>query len=67
MNMISVRSSSIYAVGYDPDTRQLGIRFNNNPKTYTFYNVPFQIYNELMAASSKGRYYHTNIEGRYRG
>lgn len=67
VDMIRVRSSSINAVGYNPDTNHLYIKFNNNSKTYTFYNVPFQIYNELMAAASKGRYYHRNIEGRYRG
>ena len=67
MNMIGVRSSAISAIGYDVDSRQLGIKFNNNPITYTFYNVPFQIFNEFMAASSKGGYYHRNIEGNYRG
>ncbi|TCB80106.1 KTSC domain-containing protein [Acinetobacter sp. ANC 3781] len=67
MDMICVRSSSINAVGYNPDTNHLYIKFNNNPKTYTFYNLPFQIYNELRAAASKGRYYHRNIEGRYKG
>jgi hypothetical protein len=65
--MIRVRSSSIDAVGYNPDTNHLYIKFKNNPKNYTFYNVPSHIYNELMAAASKGRYYHRNIEGRYRG
>ncbi|WP_354667329.1 KTSC domain-containing protein [Acinetobacter sp. Ac_5812] len=65
--MIPVRSSAIDAIGYDVTTKQLAIKFINNPISYTFYNVPFQVFNELMAAPSKGAYYHKYIEGRYRG
>lgn len=67
MNMIPVRSSAISAVGYDATSKQLFIKFNNNPIAYTFYNVPLQVFNELMASPSKGSYYHNYIEGRYRG
>lgn len=67
VNMIPVRSSAIDAIGYDADSKQMAIKFNNNPIAYTFYNVPFQVFNELMAAPSKGAYYHRYIEGRYRG
>jgi hypothetical protein len=67
MDMIPVRSSAIDAIGYDANTKQMSIKFNNNSIAYTFYNVPFQVFNELMAAPSKGIHYHNYIEGRYRG
>jgi len=67
MNMIPVRSSAIRAIGYDADTKQLGIQFTSHSTIYTFYNVPFQVFNELMASPSKGNYYHAYIEGNYRG
>lgn len=67
MQMIPINSSAINAVGYDAETKQMVIRFRDNPLGYTFYNVPFQVFNEFMASPSRGRYYHEYIEGRYRG
>lgn len=67
MNMIPVRSSAINAIGYDANTKQLGIQFTSHSIVYIFYHVPFQVFNELMAAPSKGDYYHRYIEGNYKG
>jgi hypothetical protein len=54
------------AIGYDANTKQLG--FNLKPfHSLYFYHVPFQVFNELMAAPSKGDYYHRYIEGNYKG
>lgn len=62
--MISVSSSAIAAVGYDPDSQRMQIRFNNSG-TYTFCRVPRYIFDGLLSASSKGRYYDQYIRGRY--
>ena len=62
MQMIPVSSSNIASIGYDGST--LHIRFHSGG-LYAYYNVPSGIYNGLMSASSKGRYFHANIKGRY--
>jgi KTSC domain len=64
MKMISVSSSAIAAVGYDPATRHMQIKFKNSG-TYSFCGVPQQIFDGLLSANSKGRYYDQYIRGRY--
>jgi hypothetical protein len=64
MQMISVGSSAINAVGYDPVSMQLHIRFKQG-HTYIFCRVPQNIYDGLMSASSKGSYYDSHIRERY--
>ncbi len=65
MEMIPVRSSAIAAVGYDPNTGRMKIRFTSQGTTYDFCGVPQHIYNGLMAAASKGTYYDRVIRDRY--
>lgn len=64
MQMISVTSSNLEAVGYDRSTGTLRIRFHN--ATYDYHNVPESIYNGLMSASSKGEYHAAHIKNSYR-
>jgi hypothetical protein len=64
MDMIAVRSSAMTAVGYDPATRRMRIRFEQG-HSYDFCNVPLDIYNGLIAAASKGAYYNQHIRDRY--
>ncbi|MDP9526140.1 KTSC domain-containing protein [Pseudomonas protegens] len=53
------------AVGYDPATRRMRIRFEQG-HSYDFCGVPPAIHNGLMAAMSKGTYYNRHIRDRYR-
>ena len=62
MQMIPVRSSNIASVGYESGT--LHIRFHSGG-LYRYSNVPASVYQGLMSAASKGRYFHANIKGRY--
>ncbi len=64
MEMISVSSSAISAIGYDPDSRRMKIKFKQG-ETYDFCNVPEHIFNGLLSASSKGTYYNDHIRDRY--
>lgn len=64
MQMISVSSSAISAVGYEPSTRQMQIRFKQG-RTYTFCRVPQHVFDGLLSAESKGRYYDHHIRDRY--
>lgn len=62
--MIPVRSSAIAAVGYDPNTRRMQIRFTSGG-TYTYCGVPQSVYDGLMSASSVGTYFDRVIRDRY--
>lgn len=65
MEMISVRSSAISAIGYDPSSQRMKIKFKQG-RTYDFCRVPQDIFDGFISASSKGRYYESRIRGRYR-
>ncbi len=64
MELTTVKSSMIEAVGYDKDKQVMEIVFKDG-EVYLFKNVPFSEYVGLMRAESKGRYMHTNIIGSY--
>jgi hypothetical protein len=64
MQTISVSSSAIRSVAYDPESRRLYISFHSGGP-YTFYRVPREIYVGLINATSPGTYYHRHIAGRY--
>ncbi|HGE72530.1 TPA: KTSC domain-containing protein [Candidatus Poribacteria bacterium] len=55
MKLTTVESSMIHAVGYDPDTQTLEVVFNSG-KAFQYYDVPPEVYEELMSAKSKGHY-----------
>jgi hypothetical protein len=65
MQMISVDSSNVAAVGYDADNSILQVQFNNG-STYQYFDVPEQIYVGLRDAASVGGYLAANIKGVYR-
>lgn len=62
--MISVRSSNLKAVDFNPLTLTLTIQFRNGG-VYEYYNVPQNVFDGLLAAPSKGRFHHRHIKERY--
>ncbi|KAB8140354.1 KTSC domain-containing protein [Chloroflexia bacterium SDU3-3] len=60
MELIKVESSMIQAVGYDAEAQMLEVVFNSG-KSYRYTGVPPTVYNELLAASSKGQYMQAHI------
>ncbi|PAX51909.1 KTSC domain-containing protein [Brunnivagina elsteri] len=50
-----VESSMVQAVGYDEGSQTLEVVFSNG-KTYKYFQVPKQIYEQLLVAESKGSY-----------
>lgn len=64
MEMIHVSSSAISAVGYNPQTRRMKMRFTQG-NTYDFCRVPEHIFQGLLHAGSKGTYYNDHIRDRY--
>ena len=65
MNRISVTSHNIYSIGYDSNSKVLEIEFDTYA-VYRYYEVPEDVYEELMAAESKGSFLHKKIKGVYR-
>lgn len=63
MRMIPVSSSNIRSIGYENDT--LYIQFNNG-SIYAYYNVPENVYTELMNAPSHGKYHAAYIKNSYK-
>ncbi|MFP3512945.1 KTSC domain-containing protein [Peribacillus sp. SIMBA_075] len=64
MIMQRVSSSNLVAVGYDDTTNTLFIQFKNG--TYKYFDVPQNIYRNLLNASSKGEYHAAYIKDNYR-
>lgn len=64
MEMIRVSSSAISAIGYDPLTSKMKIRFTEG-YTYDFCRVPENVFNAFLKSSSKGAYYNNHIRDRY--
>lgn len=64
MQMITVSSTAISAIGYDSSSMQMKIRFKLG-RIYTFCRVPKHIFDGLLSAPSKGMYYDNHIRDRY--
>jgi hypothetical protein len=65
MERPSVASSLIRSVGYDFLGSILEIEMGEPSRLYTFYDVPFSVYEELLEAPSKGRYFNDFIRDFY--
>jgi len=65
MERQSVDSSLIRSVGYDPAGSILEVEFVEPRRIYTFYDVPYSVYVELMEAPSKGHYFNEFIRDDY--
>ncbi len=64
MERYSVASSNIASIGYDAGTETLEVEFLSG-SIYQYYNVPQNIYDQLMQAGSKGRFLNTYIKNAY--
>lgn len=66
MQMHTVKSSLIEAVGYDPHTRTLRVKLNDTDRgthgpTYEYSNVSPQDHAALITAKSIGRHFNKEI------
>lgn len=59
-----VESSNLASVGYDGHSETLEVEFRNG-LIYQYFNVPQGIYDELMAAASRGKYFNAMIKNKY--
>ena len=65
MDRIPIDSSNLADVGYDQDSMLLEVGFRNGT-AYQYFDVPYGVYQEFMAATSKGTYFNANIRKNYR-
>ena len=64
MNMNAVESSTLAAIGYDDGCGILQLEFRSSA-VCCYCGVPGSVHEELLAASSKGRYFNKAIRGRF--
>ncbi len=64
MERYSVASSNIASIGYDAGTETLEVEFLSG-SIYQYYNVPQNMYDQLIQAGSKGRFLNTYIKNAY--
>src|SRR3954451_6658625 len=59
-----VESSAIATIGYSKRLHTLEVEFRNGA-IYRYDDVPLYVYNDLITADSKARFYDHNIRRRY--
>jgi hypothetical protein len=64
MNITVVESATLAALAYDDAREILQLEFRSRA-TYSYFGVPGSVYEALMAAPSKGRYFNREIRGRF--
>lgn len=65
MDRVQVSSTNLRSVGYDATAMLLEIEFLNGA-IYEYSAVPLTVYEGLMAADSKGSFFHENVRSSYR-
>lgn len=61
-----VESSNIKAIGYDPFDRILKVVMKRFPNImYEYKDVPLHVFQLMEKAESKGKYFVTDIKGKY--
>ena len=66
IEMKSVSSSFLDKVGYDAQAKVLAIQMKNSSDVYLYQDVPQELYDDLLAAESKGGFYVKNVKGKFR-
>lgn len=64
MQRQAVQSSVIASAGYDAATETLEIEFHHGG-IYVYASVPPWVFDSLMAASSKGLFFHDSIKDHF--
>ena len=62
VNLIKITSSNIEAVGY---AEEFGLVIQYKSGIYIYPGATREVYDELLAAQSKGKYVASNIKGKY--
>lgn len=60
----NLESSNLAAASYDETSQVLSIRFKSG-RTYRYADVPTNVYQALLSASSPGQYFNSIIKDAY--
>lgn len=60
IDMMSVKSSNIESIGYDPDKRELHVKFKSGGH-YVYEEIESTVHTSAMAADSVGGFLHANV------
>lgn len=61
-----VESTLVQAVGYDAATQTLTVKLVTDGSVYEYFGVPQEVYDQFMAAESKGNFFAKNIKNVYK-
>ncbi len=64
MNVTAVESSALAILAYDDAHEILQLEFRSSA-IYRYFGVPVQVYEALLGAPSKGRYFNQAIRGNF--
>lgn len=64
MHWTPVSSTNVHSHAYNPDTRELHVRFHSG-HTYTYADVPPETADGLTHADSAGKFVNDNLKGVY--
>jgi len=64
MRVATVESTTLATFGYDEALNLLQLEFCSRA-AYLYFGVPAAVYEGLLGATSKGRYFNGTIRGRY--
>lgn len=62
----SNKSSHIHSLGYEPDSRTLGVKFHNNERIYHYHGVTSQHYVELSTHESPGGHFRKTVLNKFK-
>jgi hypothetical protein len=57
-------STDLKSVGYDAIAHVLEVELQSGP-IFRYFDVPMSVYDALMSAPSKSRYFNDNVQGKY--
>ena len=62
--MVQIESEAIDEIAYDEERSTMFVRFAHGG-WYSYFAVPKRVYEEFIAAESRGRFFHDRIRPRY--
>ena len=65
MEFKSLDSSNIDGVHYDPQSQVMTVEFTNKSR-HEYTGVPDDVHEDFLNADSAGRFFHSNIKGKYK-
>ena len=64
MHRDAVDSTALASIGYEPESRTLEIEFRSG-SVYRYFEVEQEVYERLLVATSRGRFFSRHIRDRY--